>query len=116
MKVDGKRKVALRIDDIGASSKQFEVYSNKWFGVGNLFFLKKLDFFKAWGPYKEMTASEWEAIFEILKKYDAKITVGVTASWVEYSGQLVPFLWCFLLSFLSCLPEISSLNQYCYRN
>lgn len=87
----GRKKVALRIDDIGASSKQFEVYSRKWFGIGNFLFLKRLDFFKAWGPYEEMTAEQWERIFEVLGRYDAKLTVGVTACWVEYDGALIPF-------------------------
>jgi len=91
MKTIEKKKIALRIDDIGASSKQFEVYSKKWYGFGNFLFLKRINYFKAWGPYEEMTAEQWEKIFQILVRYNAKITVGVTACWVEYSGEMVPF-------------------------
>ena len=45
-------KIALRIDDIGASTKKFEVYSKLPFG--NFLFLKYLYPFKAWAPYDEI--------------------------------------------------------------
>lgn len=85
------KKIALRIDDIGASTKHYEVYSKKWFGLGNFLFLKYLKFFKAWGPYREMNADEWYQIFDLLRRYNAKLTVGVTASWVNYDGSITPF-------------------------
>jgi peptidoglycan/xylan/chitin deacetylase (PgdA/CDA1 family) len=82
-------KIALRIDDIGASTKKFEIYSKKRFG--NILFFKYLKYFRAWAPYSELTAKNWESIFEILKTNNANLTVGVTATWVESDGTLVPF-------------------------
>lgn len=81
------KKIVLRIDDIGASTKQYEVYSRKWFGFGNFLFLKYLPYFKAWARYREMEAIEWFTIFDLLKKYNAKLTVGITATWVNYDGS-----------------------------
>ncbi len=83
--------IALRIDDIGASSKRFEVYSKRWRGLGNLLFLKYLPYFRACGPYREMRSEEWEQIFNVLRNYQAKLTVAVTACWVESDGTLIPF-------------------------
>jgi peptidoglycan/xylan/chitin deacetylase (PgdA/CDA1 family) len=82
-------KIALRIDDIGASTKQFEIYSKSRFG--NFLCLKYLKFFRAWGPYREMELGEWKQVFKILKKYGARLTVCVTAAWVEKDGGLIPF-------------------------
>ena len=79
------------MDDVGASSKEFAIYSKKWFGLANILFLKRLKYFKAWGPYREITSVEWEKILVLLKKHSAKLTVGVTASWVTYEGDLIPF-------------------------
>lgn len=84
-------RLALRIDDIGASSKRYEIYSKKFRGLGNFLFMKYLPFFNSWGPYRELTSVEWEQIFKILNKYYAKLTVGITAAWVEKDGSLVPF-------------------------
>ena len=81
--------IFLRIDDIGASSKKFEVYSNNRFG--NILFLKYLKYFKAWARYPELSKNELEQVFATLIKYNAKLTVGVTASWVEKDNTLVPF-------------------------
>jgi peptidoglycan/xylan/chitin deacetylase (PgdA/CDA1 family) len=82
-------KIALRIDDIGASSKRFEVYSKV--PCGNLLFLKYLSSFKAWGPYDELSTERWREIFDILRKFNAKLTVAVTAGWVEKDGAIIPF-------------------------
>ena len=79
----------LRIDDIGASTKQFEVFSKKF--LGNFLFLKYTEFFKAWAPYDEMDDAQWQLVLDLLVKYSAKLTVGITASWVERDGNLVPF-------------------------
>jgi peptidoglycan/xylan/chitin deacetylase (PgdA/CDA1 family) len=84
-------RAALRIDDIGASSKHYEVYSKRWYGLGNVLFLKYLKYFQAWGPYREMTPEEWDAVFEILERFDARLTVAVTACWVGSKGELIPF-------------------------
>lgn len=80
---------ALRIDDIGASSKKYEIYSK--FHGGNILFLKYMQCFRAWGSYREMTVTEWNSVFNILEKFNAKLTVAVTAAWVEADGTLVPF-------------------------
>ena len=39
-----KKKIALRIDDIGASTKKYEIYSKKF--LGNILFLKYTELFK----------------------------------------------------------------------
>lgn len=83
--------IALRIDDIGASTKVYEIYSKKWRGLANILFLKRLKSLKAWAPYPEMTAYQWEDVLALLRKYGAKLTVGITATWVNYDGSLEPF-------------------------
>ena len=89
--------VALRLDDVGASTKRYEVYSNHSWRLGrvrfsgNWLFLKYLPPFKRWGPYREMTAKEWLKIFDILQRYDARLTVGVTAAWARSENEWVPF-------------------------
>ncbi len=77
------------MDDIGASTKRYEVYSK--FFLGNILFLKYYPPFQAWGPYQEISVQKWKKVFEILCKYNAKLTIGVTASWVEKDGSLTPF-------------------------
>lgn len=79
----------FRMDDVGASTKQFEVYS-RW-PFGNILWLKYLPPFRAWGPYRELTTPEWEKILELLRSHNAKLTIGVTAAWVEREGKLTPF-------------------------
>ena len=83
------KKIVLRIDDIGASTKKYEVYSKN--PVGNILFLKYLDYFKAWGPYTELKPTDWEKIFEILIKKNVLLTVGITASWVNKDSSIIPF-------------------------
>ena len=81
--------VAFRIDDIGASTKRYEVYSKRRFG--NFLYLKYLKSFGAWGSYREMSIVEWYGLFAILREFSGKLTVGVTAAWVERNGKLTPF-------------------------
>jgi peptidoglycan/xylan/chitin deacetylase (PgdA/CDA1 family) len=93
--------IILRIDDIGASSKQYEQYGKSPFRIGartipvpsilNWGGLKRLPMFRSWGPYREMKASEWEKVFELLTTYKARLTVCVTACWVEADSTLTPF-------------------------
>ncbi len=83
------KKIALRIDDVGASSKEFEVYSR--IPGGNFLFLKYLPFLKAWGPYDELSVGQWGRIFDVLRDCGAKLTVAITAAWVEKNGRLTPF-------------------------
>ncbi len=82
-------KITLRMDDIGASSKKYEVYSkNK---IGNILFLKYFRPFKAWGPYDELSERELENIFELLDLYKIQVTFGITAAWVDKNSRLLPF-------------------------
>lgn len=60
-----------------------------WYG--NWLFLKYLPPFKKWGPYRELAGEEWFEIFKLLDQFRAKLTVGVTASWVNRNGDLIPF-------------------------
>ena len=79
----------FRIDDIGASTKQFEQYSkHKW---ANFWFLKRMPYLKAWGPYKEVSAKEWTNIIEIFKNNNIKPIIAITATWVEKDSSLTPF-------------------------
>jgi len=86
-----KIKHSLRIDDIGASSKEYEVYSNKWQGLGNFLIFKYLPYFKAWGPYRELNSIELQEMLSILEKNHAKLTVAITAAWVNKDGSLAPY-------------------------
>ena len=83
------KKIILRLDDVGASSKEFELYSKRL--IGNILFLKKTPAFAAWGPYKELSGKDWLNIIDLLQNFNAKMTVGITACWVEAEGKLIPF-------------------------
>lgn len=89
--------VALRMDDVGASTKRYEVYSKRQWGrgplkiSGNWLFLKYLPPFKAWGPYRELTAGEWRSLCDSLSRTSAKLTVGLTAAWAERHDRITPF-------------------------
>lgn len=83
------KKIAFRMDDVGASTKQFEVYSKFFFG--NILFLKYLPPFKAWGPYEELSQAIWEEIINLLIKTNSKMTVAITASWVDENNKLTSF-------------------------
>jgi len=91
--------VALRLDDVGAASKRHEVYGVTRIPVGplalpfpgNLLFLKYLPPIKRWAPYPELTAAQWEEILAALVDAGARMTVAVTAGWVERDGRVVPF-------------------------
>jgi hypothetical protein len=81
--------IALRIDDIGASTKVHERYcENRWLNIGPL---RDRRIFGAWGPYREMNPEEWDSVFTLLRSRKAKLTVAITAAWVEADGSLVPF-------------------------
>jgi peptidoglycan/xylan/chitin deacetylase (PgdA/CDA1 family) len=96
--MDG-RGVALRLDDVGAASKRYEVYGLTRFPLGRLalpfpgtfLFLKYVPPIKRWGPYRELRAGEWEGILAELEHAGGRMTVGVTAGWVEADGRVVPF-------------------------
>jgi peptidoglycan/xylan/chitin deacetylase (PgdA/CDA1 family) len=91
--------LALRLDDVGAASKLHEVYGVTRIPLGpvalpfpgNLLFLKYLPPIKRWGPYAELTPAQWEEILATLAEAGARLTVAVTAGWVESDGRIVPF-------------------------
>ncbi len=93
------KSVALRLDDVGAASKQYEVYGLTRIPLGpwalpfpgNFLFLKYLPPIKCWGPYRELTAAEWESMLAFLEATGSRMTVGITAGWVESDGRVVPF-------------------------
>ncbi len=97
--MSGAGAVALRMDDVGAASKRHEVYGMTRIMVsgraipfpGNFLFLKYLPPVKRWGPYRELTAADWECILAELDSSGARMTVGITAGWVETDGRIVPF-------------------------
>jgi peptidoglycan/xylan/chitin deacetylase (PgdA/CDA1 family) len=90
---------ALRLDDVGAASKRHEVYGVTRIPLGpvavpfpgNFLFLKYLPPIKRWGPYRELKPGEWETVLGALEGAGARMTVGVTAGWVERDGQVVAF-------------------------
>ena len=91
----------VRIDDIGASTKQFEQYGKKilkykdisyfYFPLADWGFFKRIRPFQGWGPYEELTVEEWKKILEVFESHTIQPLVAVTASWVEHDGTLTPF-------------------------
>src|SRR5262249_58084816 len=86
--------VALRLDDVGAASKQHEVYGITRIPLGpvalpfpgNLLFLKYVPPIKRWAPYAELSAAQWEEILTTLAATGARLTVAVTAGWGRRGG------------------------------
>ena len=77
----------LRLDDLGASSKQFEWWSRRrW---ANVWPLHSRYLFGAWGPYRELTEWELQDIFGIVDAAAYQLTVAITPYWVERDGRLV---------------------------
>lgn len=82
----------FRIDDIGASTKQFEQYGKKWLRpFSNFGPLKRLPPSRMWGPYEELTGSEWERFLEIFRKHRIVPLIAITACWVDDKSRLIPF-------------------------
>lgn len=79
----------IRIDDVGASTKKFNQYSN--FLLANFWFLKRMWPFKRWGPYEELTISEWMFFLNLFSEHNIKPIVAVTACWVDEHSNLIPF-------------------------
>ena len=80
---------AVRLDDLGASSKAYEWWSrHRWANVWPLHHRK---LFGAWGPYRELRAWELEDIFQMINRAGAQLTVAITAYWVERDGTLTPY-------------------------
>jgi hypothetical protein len=82
---------------VGASSKRYQVYSNRVWRLGpvrvsgNWLFLKYLPGWKACGPYREMEAAEWHEVFGILRQTGSRMTVAITAAWADRSDRVTPF-------------------------
>jgi peptidoglycan/xylan/chitin deacetylase (PgdA/CDA1 family) len=89
--------LALRMDDPGAATKLYCRYARKEFRWGplriNSYFppLNALTAYKGWGPYPELSPGDWIKILGLLEKHGARMTVAVTACWVESDARLVPF-------------------------
>lgn len=89
----------IRMDDVGAASKHHEVYGRTRLGLGpvyipfpgNWLWLKYLPPIKRWGPYRELSPDEWHGVLEALAAAGARMTVAITAAWVEADGTLTPF-------------------------
>lgn len=79
----------IRIDDIGASSKQYNQYS-RW-KLANIGPLKRWGLFRNWGPYEELTPNEWNELLEIFRRFTIRPMIAITACWVETDGTLIPF-------------------------
>ncbi len=91
--------VALRLDDVGAASKRHEVYGLTRIRLGaralpfpgNFLFLKYVPPIKRWGPYRELSAREWEGVLVALEAAGARMTAAITAGWVDADGSVTPF-------------------------
>ncbi len=91
----------VRIDDIGASTKQLNQYGRTvfkiknhrvfYFPLANFWFFKRIKPFKGWGPYNELTTEEWQVFLDTFVKYKIKPIIAITACWVDTAGCLVPF-------------------------
>ncbi len=82
----------FRIDDIGASTKQFEQYGKKWLRpFSNFGSLKRLPGLRMWGPYDELTGNEWEKFLRIFRENHIVPLVAITACWVDEHSHLIPF-------------------------
>jgi len=79
------------MDDVGASSKYYNLHGNPKYRFSNFLFFKAIRPFGKWGIYRELKKNEWIVILELLERYNAKLTVGITASWVTWSGEMIAF-------------------------
>ena len=96
-----KERIALRIDDFFSCTKKYEASGKEFITIcgkaiyisrlSNFLFLKYVPGFRNRLPCKEMTIPGLESMFNIIERNNAKVTIGVTAAWVEKDGSLVPF-------------------------
>src|SRR3990167_7069432 len=71
----------LRLDDLGASSKQYERWSrHRW---ANVWPLHDRRLFGAWGPYRELAPWQMEIIFSACARARRVLIVAITANWVQ---------------------------------
>lgn len=89
--MSSETRIALRMDDVFASSKRYEVYGREGVPLSNFLFIKYLPGIAKWGPYRELNVAQWQEIIELLLRFKSKITLGITAAWVEKDNSLVSF-------------------------
>ncbi len=46
---------------------------------------------KRWGPYRELSAGEWERVLAALEAAGARMTAAITAGWVGADAGVTPF-------------------------
>lgn len=88
MSADSVRRIALRVDDVGASSKQYQVSRIRMRAFGKRLVPRNL---WGWAPYREMHADEWRQVFDLLQRASARMTVAVTAAWADRHDHVTPF-------------------------
>lgn len=108
----------FRIDDIGASTKHFNQHGKKhiklfgkipcYFPFANVWLFKRIEPFRGWAVYDEVTAAEWSEFLDIFAQHEIVPIIAVTAAWVEKDGTLTPFPKKF--------PEEAALLKEAYRN
>ena len=92
----------LRIDDIGASSKEYEYYGKTSFPLlnknwplpeffTNFLFMKKFPLWSGWAKYRELSVNEWENILDFLSENNLVLNVAITACWVNKESELIRF-------------------------
>ena len=86
-----KKNIALRIDDFGASSKEFEIYTKKFGRFGNYIGLHHFKKYRAWAKYQELETHELKTFINLLSNANCKATLGITASWQLKDGTLVSY-------------------------
>lgn len=97
-------KVAIRIDDFGASTKKFEIYGKTRLKFNeytlpipipkqltNFLFFKKFKYWKGWGPYEELSPEQIERMIVFCKDNKLKFSLAVTAGWVDKNSNIIPF-------------------------
>lgn len=97
-------KVAIRIDDFGASTKKFEVYGKTRLKFNeytlpipipkqltNFLFFKKFKYWKGWGPYEELSPEQIERMIVFCKENKLKFSLAITAGWVDKYSKIIPF-------------------------
>ena len=97
-------KIAIRIDDFGASTKKFEVYGKTRLRfddytlpipipkeITNFLCFKKFKYWKGWAPYNEMTPNQIEQMIFFCKENNLKFSLAITAGWVDKNSNIIPY-------------------------
>lgn len=95
------KKRFFRIDDFGASAKYYEQHGKNifrvknfpvfYFPLSNFWFFKRIWPFREWAKYEELSASELLSFIQIFQKAKIVPIFSVTATWVDWSGNLIPY-------------------------